>query len=291
MKATPIGELRWSRISFAGSFAMNGVVSGTAINTFDGTILGPLTVDSRTLTTNYNVADNSVGAQQLWLRGGFEWALSNDVTLKNQVYEYGAQRHWFDSETYAFDLATSTIDRDRFFVTHKQQVIGDNTDLTWNSSFFGMENRLAAQLQVSRNDITFAEEGNPNAYPADTVSVVNPDPGVLAYRLADGAGYPKQPPRHRSPASIEDRLKLTPMFALIGGVRVDDFTLARDGINFDGSPYPMASRSPRTGPRCPIARPTPSSRSTISSSTACMRPRTIRRRPASSRCHPERRWI
>ena len=102
-----------------------------------------MTVDSRTLTTNYNVADNSIGAQELWLRGGFEWALNNDITIKNQVYDYSAQRHWIDSETYAFDLATSTIDRDRFFVSHNQHVIGDNTDLTWNSSFFGMENRFA----------------------------------------------------------------------------------------------------------------------------------------------------
>ena len=50
--------------SFAGPFAKNGVVSGTAVNTFDGSILGPLTVDLRTLTTNYNVADNSIGAQR-----------------------------------------------------------------------------------------------------------------------------------------------------------------------------------------------------------------------------------
>jgi iron complex outermembrane receptor protein len=218
-------------VSFAGPFAKNGVVSGTAVNTFDGTILGPLTVDSRTLTTNYNVADNSTGARELWLRGGFEWALSNDVTLKNQVYDYGARRHWIDSETYAFDLATSTIDRDRFFVTHKQQVVGDNTDLTWNSSFFGMENRFAAQLQVSRNDITFTEEGNPNVFPADTVSVLNPDPGLY--------GVPNPDIRYSHldtiAGSFEDRLKLTPMFALIGGVRVDDFTLARDGINFDGT--------------------------------------------------------
>jgi iron complex outermembrane recepter protein len=35
--------------------------------------------------------------------------------------------------------------------------------------------------------------------------------------------------------SFEDRLKLTPMFALIGGVRVDDFTLSRNGVNFDGT--------------------------------------------------------
>jgi len=36
-------------------------------------------------------------------------------------------------------------------------------------------------------------------------------------------------------ASFEDRLKLTSAFALIGGVRLEDFTLARDGINFDGT--------------------------------------------------------
>jgi iron complex outermembrane receptor protein len=221
--------------SFAGPFAVSGVVSGTAVNTFDGTILRPLTVDSRTLTTNYNVADNSVGAHELWLRGGFEWAVGNDVTLKNQVYNYNAQRHWFDSETYAFDLATSTIDRDRFFVDHNQHVIGDNTDVVWNSSFFGMENRLAAGLQVSRNDITFSQEGNPNTYPADTVSVLNPDPGV--YDFPAGPPEPDTRNSHLDTLSglIEDRLKLTPMFALIGGVRVDDFTLSRDGVNFDGS--------------------------------------------------------
>ena len=106
-------------------------------------------------------------------------------------------------------------------------MIGDNTDLAWNSSFFGMENRLATQLQVSRNDITFAEEGNPNAYPADTVTVVNPDPGVYSVP----AGPPEPDIRNSRldtvAVSFEDHLKLTPMFALIGGVRVDDFTSRR----------------------------------------------------------------
>ena len=218
-------------IAFAGPFATKGVVSGAAVNTFDGTILGPLTVDSRTLTTNYNVADNSVGAHELWLRGGFELALNNDITIRNQAYEYGAKRHWFDSETYAFDLGTSMIDRDRFFVTHKQQVVGDNTDLLWNSSFFGMENSFAARLQVQRNDIQFAQEGNPNAFPADSVTVLDPDPGLY--------GVPE--PNYRNSrldtvaGTIEDRLKITPMLSLIGGIRVENFALSRDGINFDGT--------------------------------------------------------
>jgi iron complex outermembrane recepter protein len=214
-------------LSFAGPFAKNGVVSGSAVNAFDNTILGPLTVDPRTLNTNYNVADNSAGAQELWLRSGFEWALGNDITIKNQVYSYGAQRHFFDSETYAFDLATSTIDRDRFFVTHQQHVTGDNADLIWNNSVFGLENRFAAQLQVSRNDITFAEGGS--SVSPDTVSVLNPDPGLF--------GVP-QPDIRTSrldtvAASFEDRLKLTPMLALIGGIRLEDMTLTRNGSNFD----------------------------------------------------------
>lgn len=218
--------------AFSGVFSKVGVVSGSALNTFDGTVLAPVTVDSRTLTTNYNVADNSVGAQELWLRTGFEWNVNNALTVKNQVYDYNAQRHWFDSETYAFD-GVSMIDRDRFFVQHNQHVYGDTTDMTLNSSFFGMENRFAGSFQVSRNDITFAEEGNPNTYPFDSVSVVNPTPSVY------GADVPQ--PDYRTnrldtmTIAAEDQLKISPMFSLIGGIRFDNFQLQRDGVNFDGT--------------------------------------------------------
>ena len=224
--------------SFAGPFSKSGIVSGTAVNTFDGSIIGPVTIDSRTLTTNYNVADNSTGAQELWLRYGVEWKPLNNVTIKDQVYFYQAQRHWLDSETYAFDsgtvpgdLGTNTIDRDRFFVTHNQHVIGNNTDVLWDSKLFGMDNRLAGQLQVSRNWITFVEEGNPNDYPDDTVSVIDPAQGVY------GPEFPDTRNRRLDDVAValEDRLKITPAFALIGGIRVDDYTLYGDGINFDGT--------------------------------------------------------
>jgi iron complex outermembrane receptor protein len=217
--------------AFSGPFSTHGVVAGSAISTFDGSLIAPVTVDSRTLTTNYNVADNSVGAHELWLRAGWEWSYGDAITVKNQVYDYGARRHWYDSETYAFDTATSMIDRDRFFVAHRQQVVGDNTDVAWNSSFFGMENRLAGQLQLSRNDIQFQQEGNPNVFPFDSVDVLNPvpnlygvpDPNIRNASLQTAAG------------SIEDRLKLTPWLALMGGIRVEDIRLSRDGINFDGT--------------------------------------------------------
>jgi iron complex outermembrane receptor protein len=187
------------------------------------------------LTTNYNVADNSIGAHQLWLRSGFEWAVNSEVTVKDQVYDFRAQRHWYDSETYAFDtgasIAPNMIDRDRFFVTHDQHVFGNNTDFIWNRNFFGMENRLAAQLQVSRNDIRFGEEGN-GGYPQDAVSVVNPDPGLYGPMATDI----RNSHLDTLAGSVEDRLKISPMLSLIGGVRFEDFQLSRDGSNFDGSP-------------------------------------------------------
>lgn len=214
---------------FAGANAKNGVVSGTAVNTFDGSILSPVTADSRTLRTNYNVADNSNGARELWLRTGFEWAVASNVTVKNQSYYYNAKRHWIDAETYAFNTATSTIDRDRFAVFHDQEVYGNNTDLRVDSNIFGMENRFSGYLQFSRNDITFRQ--HPGDYPADTVSVVNPTPGVYGPIAFDV--------RHSTLDTIalafEDRLKITSNFALIGGVRVDRFTLARDGVNASGT--------------------------------------------------------
>jgi iron complex outermembrane recepter protein len=205
--------------SLAGSHAVNNVVSGNAFSTFAGDNLGPVTIDGRTLATNYNVADNATGAHELWLRSGFEWTPLNNVTVKDQVYYYQAQRNWLDSETYAFDdgavFAPGVIDRDRFFVTHNQHVVGDNLDFLWDSRVFGMDNRLAAQLQVSGNWITFVEEGDPNDYPYDFVSVTNPSAGLY------GPQFPDTRIRTLSDvaAAFEDRLKITPEFALIGGIR------------------------------------------------------------------------
>jgi iron complex outermembrane recepter protein len=221
--------------SYAGANAISGVVTGAMINTFSGSAIGPVTIDSQTLTTNYNVADNATGAQELWLRSGADWTPLNNVTVKDQVYYYQAKRNWLDSETYAFDdgsvIAANTIDRDRFFVDHNQHVVGNNIDFLWDSRLFGMDNRLAAQLQVSGDWITFTEEGDPNDYPYDNVPVVDPPQGFYGPEFPDI----RNKELDNVALAFEDRLKITPAFALIGSIRVDDWTLKSNGVNYDGS--------------------------------------------------------
>lgn len=228
--------------SFPGVVPVSGVVSGTAVSAFSTNNLGPVTIDARTLSANYNVGDNATGAQDTWLRSGFEWTPLTNVTVKDQAYYYTAKRNWLDSETYAFGdvvlgppggpptCMPNTICRDRFAVSHFQNIVGNNFDATADTRVFGLENRASLYLQASSNKITFKQMDD-GGYPQDFVSVVGPDPGLYGpvdfdtrnSRLDDYA------------AAFEDRLKLTSAFALIGGIRVDDLRLARDGINSDGT--------------------------------------------------------
>ncbi|WP_311976918.1 TonB-dependent receptor domain-containing protein [Bradyrhizobium diversitatis] len=231
-------------IAFSGPFATSGIVSGTKVSNYNGTNLGAVTIDSRSLTTNYNVLDNHKTIKESWARGGFEWNLTNDVTLRSQVYNYNASRDWYNNEVSAFNAATNLVDRERFFVHHNQNLVGNNTDLTWNSYLFGMENRLVTAFEFYHLD--FSRPGAAN-YPADQVTLVDPVRGYYGLLSTQ-----RQTATIDSFAiNLEDRLKITQNFALIGGLRYNPFELDRtstdvSGVSKAGFPY-SASFQPVTG--------------------------------------------
>ena len=145
--------------------------------------LNPVTIDARTLRTTYNVLDNHSGAKELWLRGGFDWNITNDVKLKSQVYRYNAQRHWFNSEVNAFnDSPTPSgglqgqVYRERLSVDHSQKLTGNITDLIWNSRFAGMDNRAVATFAASRLQFDVVQD---DAFTSDAVSLGQSGPRFL----------------------------------------------------------------------------------------------------------------
>ena len=163
-------------IAFSGPHATTGIVSGNYVSNYNGTNLGPVTIDNRTFNTNYNVLDNHVKADELWLRGGFEWNITRDLTLKSQMYGYGAKREWFNNEVEAFNAVSNRVDRERFFVAHDQKLIGNITDLTWNSNIAGMDNRLVTTFAASNLD--FVRPGAAN-FPSDSGFAGRSRPGHL----------------------------------------------------------------------------------------------------------------
>jgi iron complex outermembrane receptor protein len=214
-------------IAFSGPHATTGIVSGNYVSNYNGTNLGPVTIDNRTFNTNYNVLDNRVKADELWLRGGFEWNITRDLALKSQMYGYGAKREWFNNEVEAFNADVNLVDRERFFVAHDQKLIGNITDLTWNTNVAGMDNRLVTTFAASNLD--FVRPGAAN-FPHDQVSLVDPARGTYGLLTTQ-----RQTARiDNESLSIEDRLKVTRTFALIGGLRVEHIGLDRSSKNVAG---------------------------------------------------------
>jgi iron complex outermembrane recepter protein len=207
---------------------------------FDGHVgsLNPVTIDARTLRTNFNVLDNRSGANELWLRGGFQWDINSNVSLKSQVYGYDAQRHWFNNEINSFnDSATPALGaqgeiyRERLALDHAQRLYGNITDLTINSNIGGMENRFVTTVAASSLQFNVSQDTvGPNGDNADSVSLVDPNRGLYGAR-SDEHIYTHL---NKTSLSFEDRLKITSNFTLIGGIRAEEIELSRTRVSPTG---------------------------------------------------------
>jgi iron complex outermembrane recepter protein len=144
--------------------------------------------------------------------------------LREQVYAYTAQRQWLNSEVAGFNAGTGLVDRDRFYVAHSQRLAGNKTELQWDSKIGGMENRAVLTFEISKLD--FNRPGAAN-FPGDSVTLVNPvrstyGPLILQQQTAL---------IDNTVLGVEDRLKITPAFALTGGLRYEEIALDRTSIN------------------------------------------------------------
>ena len=147
--------------------------------------------------------------------------------MRNQLYAYTAKREWFNSETYSFNAGTGLVDRDRFFVAHDQKLNGNKAELQWDAKLAGMDNRMVAAFEVSKLDFV-----RPSDFHGDgSVTLVDPVRGTFGtLTLA------QQTARIGNTAlTVEDRLKVTPAFALIGGLRYEEIDLDRTSTNKTGA--------------------------------------------------------
>jgi iron complex outermembrane receptor protein len=242
-KAKPYEGTPLVPVAYSGANATSGIVSGTKVSAYNLTNLGAVTIDGRTLSTNYNVVDGHKTIKEAWVRSGFEWDLNHAVTLRSQIYNYNASRDWYNNEVSAFNAKTDLVDRERFFVHHNHNIVGNVTDVTWNSNILGFANRLVTSVESSHTDFTRPGAAN---FPGESVPLVGFDRGTYG----DLRTQFQAATIDSVALNLEDRLKLTDNFAVIGGLRYNPFTLdrnwIRDGAVRAGFPY-SKSWQPLTG--------------------------------------------
>jgi iron complex outermembrane receptor protein len=184
-------------------------------------------VDERLRFKNYNVSDNRAHSWQVWPRMVVNWSPSDTVTLTNTAYYFHAERQWINAENYVFNPTTQQIDRDRFFVFHNQDLVGDQFSAAFKHQLFGLDNKLVVGADYSHLDF-IRSRGFPDG---DSVSPLNPVAGTF------GPLVQRVSPTRWDQAALfgEDVLNITPKLKLVTGLRAERLYLTRENFNVDGS--------------------------------------------------------
>jgi iron complex outermembrane recepter protein len=176
---------------------------------------------------NYNVNDSNIRYRDSWNQLKTEWEVTDAISIHNVLYYLNSQRHWKDVESYAWNPATGLIDRKSYIeIFHNQQQTGDRMDATFRGHVLGMKNEFVAGFDVNRID--FAHTNNSPFSGASSVNPVNFDPGLFLSPVATVPAFSSVTNQYALFA--EDRLSVTDQFALVGGMRQDQPTIARTDL-------------------------------------------------------------
>jgi iron complex outermembrane receptor protein len=200
------------------------------------------TVDETMRFNNYNVSDSRAESDQTFLRADLIWNPTDNLEIKNTLYNFNADREWLNAEGYVYctqviDVCTQTDVIQRyygyFFVFHDQDLIGNRLTAKYEHEIGGMENKFLAGFEIT--DLDFVRDrgfrlGVPLA-PGDAVDPINPVPGV----------YGPEELRGTSPTNIEtraffmeDALNINDQFSLVGALRYEELDLERLNFNAAG---------------------------------------------------------
>ena len=192
------------------------------VSTPDGRVL-----DRALAGNNYNVLNDRNEAEAYWWRARGTHQLSSSWTLRNELAMNKVDRLWKNSESATFS-APDSVDRDQTLITHNQRYLINRFDATHTGTLGGLSNKFVIGGELSKTSLDNKRRfSNRSASTADAlrVSLWNPDVGYYNDDPALMSG-----PGNRTNYSsdvrgaalfLEDALKLTDRWTVVGGYRYD----------------------------------------------------------------------
>ncbi|MCY1168327.1 MAG: TonB-dependent siderophore receptor [Pseudomonadota bacterium] len=178
-------------------------------------------------TANFNVADTYLRFKDQWTRFDTEWAASSTVTFRNSVYRIFSDRHWQDAEGYAYSPVTRLITRSSFLgIDYTLDHVGNRFDATIKQPIASLANTLTVGFDVNR--LKYARTRNDAGVAGAGVLTINPFnfvPGNFPTNVTIGELFTSQTSTRSFFA--EDQLKLTSQLSLVGGLRFDRISYAK----------------------------------------------------------------
>lgn len=201
-------------------------------------------IDERIRDISYNISDNHMKAESLWLRLKSEWTPNEKVRVRNLTYGYLAGRDWRNAEGFDYDPIGGTVTiRDLGIVEHDQSLVGNRLDALFTGEIGGRENRLVLGGDVSGNSF-FRMAYFPSS--ALTVNAYAPSVGPFSAYAGPSTTAGADYDLFQGALFAEDQFSVLPRLKLVGGVRWDHIDLEvhnRDtGVDYGRSFSPVTFR-------------------------------------------------
>ena len=175
-------------------------------------------------SVNYNVTDAGMDFKDSWTQVKAEWRPYQNVVVRNNFNVLTSNRFWRNVESYTFVPATSLVNRTDFIeIFHDQLQFGDHAEATISSSIAGRSNTTSIGFDYSWT--RFQHTNNSPYGGASPVALGNPSPGLFINLAGTSRDFRSRQDQYS--AFVEDRLALTSKWSVIGGARVDRYTVER----------------------------------------------------------------
>lgn len=180
-------------------------------------------IDGSLRDENYNVSDSIIRYEDSRLRGRVEWKVNDWLGLKNEIYHFGANRHWKNVEQYQLDTATNTVDRSDYLeIKHDMAQAGNRLEATLT----GNSHRGVLGWEIAKVD--FRHINNSPFGGSSTVSANDPVHGQWSSPDPTLPKFQTETILHGFYA--EDAFNLSDRWLLLGGVRHDIADISRDDL-------------------------------------------------------------
>ncbi|QCI63118.1 TonB-dependent receptor [Phreatobacter stygius] len=190
-----------------------------------------LVIDRSLRNQNYNVHDGLMRSDTLWLRGGVEYRLTDNWTIKNEVGLFRADRYWANSEDFTFNAGTGWLDRSTTKITHAHQFWSDRVAAAFDGQVGGFRNRFAAGFEYI--DTTLGSQRRFGT--TSSVDPFNPNRGLFPADTAANFATRQNYDSHlRTIAGFaENAINLTPDWLALASIRYETMRLDRriDDLN------------------------------------------------------------
>ena len=173
---------------------------------------------------NYNVADSDIHYEDRRLKLKAQWDIRPGLTLKNETYQFGADRHWKNIEAYSYQPALGTVERSDYLE------IGH--DLSQRGNRLQLLGQAGAHQLVVGWDHSQSRLGVLNSSPytgESTVSALNPNHGL--WNSPDPYTRKLNNAIRQNALYLEDAWTIAPQWLLMAGVRRDWYDFDRRDLS------------------------------------------------------------